>query len=126
MVSKQTNMLKDLNFSPLSQRRKQLRLILLFKIAEGMVPAIPADSYLEPQKNKRQIRAKTFSDWVTKNPITKYQTKNSKCFEIPEAKKDVYRNSFFVKSIVDWNQLDDNTTSATTLESFKSRLQLLP
>ena len=117
-----TNMLKDLDLSPLSDRRRHLRLILLFKIAEGMVPAIPASSYLTPQREKRQIRAKVYKDCVTNNPVTKYETKNQRSFQIPVANTDTYRNSFFVKTIIDWNQLDNITTSASTLESFKTRL----
>ena len=37
-----TRMLKDLDLPTLQQRRKELRLTFLFKIVEGMVPAIPA------------------------------------------------------------------------------------
>ena len=119
-------MLQDLQLSPLALRRKQLRLTLLFKVIEGMGPAIPADTYLTPHSNKRQIRAKTFTDCVSKNIVKNYETVNNRCFKVPVAITDTYRNSFFVKTVIEWNQLDDNTTSAPSLESFKSRLQLLP
>ena len=59
-----TNMLQELSLPSLQQRRKELRLIFLFKIAEGMVPAIPADRLLQI-KTKRKITAKKFVKCVT-------------------------------------------------------------
>ncbi|KAH3796750.1 hypothetical protein DPMN_150321 [Dreissena polymorpha] len=41
-------MLKDLEFSPLQDRRRSSRLIFLYKVIEGMVPAIPLEDYIQP------------------------------------------------------------------------------
>ena len=101
---------QDLHLSPLNLRRKQLRLTLLY--IEGMVPAIPADTFLMPHRNKRQIQAKSFTDLVSKNVVKNYETINNRCFKVPVAITNTYMNSFFVKTIVYWNQLYDNTTSA--------------
>ena len=46
-------MLQDLQLYPLALRRKQLT--LLYKVIEGMVPAISTDMYLMPHRNKPQI-----------------------------------------------------------------------
>ena len=114
---------RDLELPTLQQCRKENRLCYLYKIAKGLVPAIPRDSYLVRQKVKRQIRAKTFSGCDTKNFVTKYQNLNSNCFVIPDATESAYANSFFPKTICDWNQLSDNIVSAPTVSAFRSRLR---
>ena len=117
-----TNMLRDLDLPTLQERRKELRLAFLYKVVEGLVPAIPSASYLTPIRSKRRIRAKVFGDYVSTNIVTSSQTNNSKCFVVPTASTEVYKHSFFVRTIIDWNQLDDNIVGATSVESFKSRL----
>ena len=60
-------MLKDLGLPSLQERRGQLRLIFMFKVVEGLVPAVPADKFFTQKKtNKRQIKPKIFKDCVTK------------------------------------------------------------
>ena len=51
-------MLQDLKLQPLQQRRLESRLVMLYKIVRGMVPAINADEVFIQIRNKRQIRAK--------------------------------------------------------------------
>ena len=53
-----------------------------------------------------------------------HQQCNSKCFQIPPAKKEVYKNSFFVKTIKEWNQLEPQTVASPSVETFRARLQL--
>ena len=62
-----TKMLCDLDLPSLQSRRKEKRLIFLFNIQKGTVPAIPKEDYLKPIKPKRQVRAKTFTDCVSTN-----------------------------------------------------------
>ena len=114
-------MLEELKLPTLQNRRKDLRFTLFYKIANGLVPAIPAEDYLTPIRNKRKIVAKTFKDCVTNNSIAKFQLKNSKCYKVPEAK--TIGLSFFTKTISDWNQLPDEIASAQSLDIFKTRLQ---
>ena len=118
-----TSMLQDLELQPLQDRRKELRLVLLYKIAEGLLPAIPPDPYLTPCRPKRKIRARAFGDYVASNPVTRHQRVNDRCFEVPQSSTKAYQNSFFVRTIVDWNQLDNNTVSASSTETFKLRLK---
>ena len=118
-----TNMLHNLELPPLQDRRKELRLVLLYKIAGGLLPAIPPDPYLTPSRPKRKIKARSFGDFVASNPIVKHQRINDRCFELPEAATKVYENSFFVKTIADWNQLTNSIVSAPSTEAFKFRLQ---
>ena len=49
----------------LAERRQSLRLILMYKVVEGLVPALPTDAFVTFSKRKRQIKPKTFGDCVT-------------------------------------------------------------
>jgi hypothetical protein len=42
--------------------------------------------------------------------------------DIPSSKTQKFSNSFFVKTIIDWNHLEDSVVCATSVESFKSAL----
>ena len=119
-----TNMLKDLKLPELQQRRKELRLTLLFKIAEGLVPPIHSDVYLTPKTEGREIKQNPrYRDYEAKNIVTKYETKNSRTFVIPRSGTNVYTNSFFVRTVVDWNHLGNDIVTAGSLDSFKSQLK---
>ena len=49
-----TKMLKDFNLPTLQERRRNLRLSFLFKIAEGMLPSLPPETYLTPIETKEK------------------------------------------------------------------------
>ena len=121
-----TNMLIDLDLPILQQRRKELRLTFLFKIAEGLVPAVPADEYLVPKKESRQIKEnKRYKDYETtkEHIVVKYVTNNSRPFTIPQSVTNAYTKSFFVKTITEWNSLDDKIVTAVSVDSFKSNVK---
>jgi hypothetical protein len=50
---------------------------------------------------------------------------NSRPFELIQFKTDTRKNSFFSKTIVDWNHLEDSVVCAKTVEGFNSALQPL-
>ena len=117
-----TNMLQSLELPTLQQRRKEDRLSFLFKISQGSVPAIPKEEYLIPITNKRTVRAKTFKDCVTTNIVDRHQNLNKNSYKLPETKGDnSYKNSFFPKTIAEWNQLEG--ISADTEESFRNQIK---
>jgi len=89
----------------LQERRKHLRLVFLFKVVEGSVPAIPPEDYLIPQRPKRTVRVRTFKDHVTSKILDSQVTNNSRCFPVPTSKSEPYRHSFFVRTIIDWIHL---------------------
>ena len=64
-----TEMLRDLELPTLKERRKDKRLIFMYNIQKGSVPAIPPNAYLKPIVSKRRIKAKTFSDYESKNIV---------------------------------------------------------
>ena len=117
-----TEMLKNLDLPLLQERRKDMRLIFLFKVVEGLVPAIPSHRYLTPIRNKRRIISKTFENFATQNIVDNSVTNNARCFVVNHAKTDIHKNSFFQKTVIDWNKLSDQQMSAPTVECFKARL----
>jgi hypothetical protein len=121
-------MLKNLDLPLLQERRKDMRLIFLFKVVEGLVPAIPSHRYLTPIRNKRHIISFisfiiiTFENFATQNIVDNLVTNNARCFVVNHAKTDIHKNSFFQKTVIDWNKLSDQQVSAPTVECFKARL----
>ena len=115
-------MLNELKLPTLESRRKEKRLTFLYNIQTGKVPAIDKDIYLNPIKQKRRIKAKTFSDCVTDNILTRHQNLNSKCFNLPKSNSNTYKHSFFPKTIAEWNELPEDIVTAPSATVFKNRL----
>jgi hypothetical protein len=120
-----TNMLKDLEFKPLQERRKHIRLTMFYKVVEGLVPAIAPEDYLKEIRNKRKRKAKQYEGYETSNIIDRQTVNNSRPSELIQFKTDTRKNSFFSKTIVDWNHLEDSVVCAKTAEGFNSALQQL-
>ena len=76
-----SRLLDDLKLTSLQERRTTTRLIFLYKVAEGLVPALPPSEYLQPAKRKRHIKAKTFSDCVSINIVQNHVINNSRGFK---------------------------------------------
>ena len=114
-----TQMLNDLDLPSLQQRREFDKLVFLFKIAGGMVPAINPCDYLTSQKTKRLIKAKQFTDYQCSNLVDINLTNN---FVVVTSRTAQFRHSFFVDSIIKWNHLPDSIVHAETVESFKAAL----
>ena len=99
-----TCMLQELNLPPLQERRKQQRLTALYKIVKGQIPAMPPESFLMPaDRNRRRIGPTTFKDCDSANTIARHKIHNSCGFKIPDSKTEQYKNSFFVRTVADWN-----------------------
>ena len=83
-------MRKVLELETLEERRQSLRLIM-YKVVEGLVPALPTVAFVTFSKSKRQIKPKTFGDCVTNNPVEKHKTNNTKCLTIPNSRTAQYQ-----------------------------------
>lgn len=94
-----TSMMKDLQWEPLETRRLRSRLIMMYKIRNDLID-IPATSYLTPGDTR---------------------TRGSK-YRQPPTYKDVYKFSFFPRTIRDWNSLSDDVKEASTIDGFKKQL----
>ena len=117
-----SKMLREQNLPDLKDRRQQLRLSFMYKIVNEMVPSITPEDYLEPKCPKRRIRPRPFNGYIADNIVQKYATNNKNCFKIPPSNTENYKNSFFIRTIIDWNSLDDTTINAPSLDRFKQIL----
>ena len=93
--------------------------MFLYKVVDGLVPAIDPDTFIKPNRPKRQIRFVKFTDCVAQNIIDRQVTNNTRSFAVPVSKTNQYRNSFFVDTIVSWNKLPEDTSCAKIVECFK-------
>ena len=116
-----TAMLQELGLPSLESRRKENRLCQLYKISNGLIPAIPPGDHLTPMRNKRKITAKSFKDCEASNFVTRHQNLNDNCLKVPSTNTVTYRNSFFPRTISDWNQLKN--TSFPSVEAFRTAIQ---
>ena len=92
-------------------------------MVERFIPAINPDDFLVKSKPKRKIKPKTFDNFVSANIVTNAVKNNMKALDTIPYKTDPHKNSFFVKSILHWDQLEDNIVCADAVESFKAALQ---
>ena len=96
-------MLRELGWSNLEDRRRDLRLALLFKICYGHVGITPEDIGLEPgdgrtrSTHSKKLRAK---GGITSN----------------------YTNSFAVRTVAPWNKLPKVVVEQGSPEAFKAEL----
>ncbi|XP_071166247.1 uncharacterized protein [Mytilus edulis] len=117
-----TKMLKELQLLSLQSRRQQQRLIFFFKVVERKIPALPPDDLIQFHRPKRQIKATTYNNFVTKNIIDHQVRNNKRAVIVPTSKTEQYKNSIFVRTAINWNHLEDSVVCATTTEEFKSAL----
>ena len=89
-----TGILEELKLETLQKRRKDNRLILLYKSLKG----------------KARILT---DDLIPKNRSCRNQ--HSLVFQILNASKDAYKKSFFPQTIRDWNVLPDSLISSAEL-----------
>ena len=120
-----SSMLKDLDLQTLQARRKELRLTFLYKVVDGLVPAMPASNFVEAKTiRKRRIRATRYSDYECNNAIQKFETNNSRCLNLIQCRTPIYQNSFFPRTVIDWNHLEDSVVSAATVEAFRKTMRI--
>ena len=87
-----TSILKQFKWESLKKRRKDIRLIMLYKGLKGAA-SIPTNDLVPPIRHTRNH--------------------HSMAFQIPMAGIDIYKSSFFPQTIRDWNSLTDSLISAS-------------
>ncbi|MCS5550755.1 MAG: reverse transcriptase domain-containing protein [Gammaproteobacteria bacterium] len=117
-----SKMKKELDLETLEERRHSLRLILMYKVVEGLVPALPTSQFVNFTRPKRKIKTRTYSDHITSNILEKRVCHNTKGLSIPDSRTPQYQNSFFVGTIIHWNHLPDSVVHASSVEAFKTAL----
>ena len=78
-------MLKELKWKPLKDRRREIRLALLFKIVKGKVAVEAQDILVEADSRTRSSHHLKFRHITTKTKL--------------------YKHSFFPNTIPEWNKL---------------------
>ena len=87
-----TGILKNLKWESLKKRRKDSRLIMLYKGLKGAA-SIPTNDLVPP--------------------IRRTRNHHSLAFQIPMAGTDTYKSSFFPQTIRDWNLVTDSLITAS-------------
>ena len=114
-----TKMLQLNQLPTLQTRRKEIRLKTMYQIVEDRTPALPFANFLEFEKaNKRKVKPKRFQDCISQNPMEKYAINNTRGLKVPVATKEAYKNSFFIKTAIDWNELPENVVTAPSVDAF--------
>ena len=98
-----TRILDELKWPSLQSRRKEARLSLMHQAIHGTI-AITTPAYVIPT----DLRTRQY------HPLRKTQL---------GASTDVYKFSFWPRTIRDWNMLPIDTLGKTNLKSFKSALK---
>ena len=103
-TSSVTDMLKELQWETLEERRRKARLTMFYKILLCIV-AIPLPVVVVQKPRPR--------------PGYPHQ------FMIPYCRTEAYKNSFFPNTISHWNKLPPSTASQTSLSLFQADLKKL-
>ena len=117
-----TRLLRQNGLPTLQERREELRLNFLYKVAEGLAPAIPPDRFLSPQRPNRIIRPPHRPDYIVQNPVHDQSRNHDRCFTVPRCNTEQYKQSFFPRTIIAWNKLSSSAVHASSPEAFKSAL----
>jgi hypothetical protein len=100
--TKHTNLLEELGWPPLCNRRKHHRMNMMFKIQNGLAPPYLTD-ICPPLTRDRTI----------------YNLRSGANITAPQTRTATFQNSFYPQSIDDWNKLDLQTRQVKTIETFK-------
>ena len=98
-----TDMLQELNCETLATRRKIARLSFMYKLSHNLTD-FSVTAHLKPNYERRTRGSHDFK------------------FLVPRTKKDVFKFSFFPRTICEWNSLPDDIVNITSVNSFKSKL----
>ena len=100
-----TDMISVLGWETLEQRRRDMRLVLMYKIANGLV-AVPASPHLRPITRSSRLC-------------------HSAGYLVPSSTSDYHKFSFFPRTIREWNALPPDIPISQTPEAFKASLKSL-
>ena len=100
-TSSVTNMLEDLDWPLLQVRRFRTRLIKLFT---------------------SNFQVAIYPTYLLFTSDTRTRHSNPNCYKYIQTSKDIYRYSFYPRTILQWNQLPTSIATADTVENFKGLL----
>ena len=80
-------------------------------------------NYLTPvSASRRRIRPTKYEDFEATNIIDRHEVRNTRGFQLPAYNTKQYQNSFSVRTVVDWNHLEENIIKAGSASAFTSAL----
>ena len=100
-TSSTSQMLKDLGWPTLQQRRSDTKLLMVYRITQDLID-IPSDQFF--------------------HPLIRGGHGYGHRFQVPFCRTDVFKFSFFPSAIRLWNQLPNNLATAASLEVFRRGL----
>ena len=101
-----SKMLGELHWSSLQERRTAARLTMLYKINAGELPLTVPERFIPVNTNRTTTRSKRPSQFINYG-----------------ARTNVYKNSFYPRTIKQWNSLPATIiTESTSSKSFNTRL----
>ena len=96
------NMMEDLKWRSLEDRRRDTRLALMYKIENNLVAVQKEGHLIPPNRRTRHM--------------------HDKSYQIPATKQDYRKYYFFPRTIQEWNSLPPGIVSCKSVEAFKSTL----
>ena len=72
------------------------------------MPALSPDVFLKPEKPKRQIKARQYTNYISKNIVDGHSLTNDRSFVIKNCRTEQLKQSFFIKTVVEWNHLEQD------------------
>ena len=92
-------------------------------MVEGLVPALPSENFLKKEtRQRRKIKTTTKKDFVTVNIVDSYVRNNDRCYNVQTYKTTELKESFFIKTVREWNALDNDIVNAPTVATFRNNL----
>ena len=107
-----SKILSSLQLVSLQSRRKEKRLRFFAKIVNGNIPSLPPDKYLaKMDKEKRKIRPTRLDQYSHQNIVQNSLNVNPNSYRRIYTKSMQRRNSFFPRTIIDWNLLNESQSA---------------
>ena len=106
-ATKRSNIAKlfyDTGWQPVSKRRDQAMLVMLYKVKKGMAPL-----YLR--------------SLIPENQTIVHDLRNKRDIREPSFNTEVYKRSFFSTAIRLWNTLDNTIQEAASIDIFKCKIR---
>ena len=103
-TSSVSEMLEQLQWPSLSQRRRIARLTLMFKYHHGHI----------------KIRSKTKP--IPQPPRRSSRKTNPAAYSLPSCRTEYRKNSFFPRTVAEWNNLPIEAVTAATVGTFKPQI----
>ena len=98
-----TEMLQDLQWDTLETMRRHARLSTIYKMCHGLLDG-------------------DWGDYLKTNRVRRTRGSHDFKFIVPKGHKDIFRFSFFPRTITEWKKLPQETVSSQSLCIFKSKL----